>query len=312
VHEFETGGVKINVYGSPAEMGLASALSIASAQCQLVTENGKTSMIIMAAPSAYPFYEAYVRLVRCSADLQKALRATHLFQFDDYPLPVHHPASFRFLLLQRFIMPLSQYCDPARVHLLEADSREPGAACFSYGQMVLEHGPDLQLKGLGENGHWGFHEPGVPLGGEPCFMRVRLTEDNVAQQMRDHPGLFDSSNAVPKEAYTANVSLFLRTRHLIEENVPQASKAFALLAAYGSDVVDACVPSSALKKHASAIVRTTASAAWALLEYRKRGVVASEVQYSLVEALMSGPNGNKAACLTRIKDVLRCMAIPCE
>lgn len=311
MHEFETGGVKINVYGSPAEMGLASALSIASAQCQLVAESGTTSMIIMAAPSAYPFYEAYVRLVRCSADLQRALRATHLFQFDDYPLPVHHPASFRFLILRRFIMPLSPYYDPAKVHLLEADSLEPKSACLSYGQMILEHGPDLQLKGLGENGHWGFHEPDVPLDGEPCFMKVRLREDNVAQQMRDHPGLFDSPDAVPREAYTANVSLFLRTRHLIEENVPQASKAFALLAAYGSDVADACVPSSALKKHSSAVVRTTTSAAWALLEYRKRAVVATEVQYGLAEALLPGPNGDKAACLTRIRAVLGRMAIPC-
>lgn len=312
VHEIEAGGVRICVYGSPAEMGLASALGIASAQYKLVAENAETSMIIMAAPSAYPFYEAYARLVRCSADLQKTLRSTHLFQFDDYPLPVHHPASFRFLLLQRFIMPLSQYCDPAKVHLLEADSPDPEAACSLYGQSILEHGPDLQLKGLGENGHWGFHEPDVPLEGEPCFMKVRLTEGNVAQQMRDHPGLFDSPNAVPKEAYTANVALFLRTRHLIEENVPQGSKAFALLAAYGSDVVDASVPSSALKKHPNAVVRTTMSAAWALLGYRKRGVVTREDQCSLVEALLPGPDGDKAACLTRIKDVLGRMAIPCE
>lgn len=311
-HTCEGDGVRVHVYGSAAEMGLASAVGIASAQCRLVAENGTTSMIVMAAPSAYAFYESYIRLVQSSAELQRALRATHLFQFDDYPLPFHHPASFRALLLQRLIMPLAPHCDPAKVHLLEADSHKPDAACAEYGRSVLAQGPDLQLKGLGENGHWGFHEPGLPIDGEPAFIKVRLSEENVAQQMRDHPFLFGSPDAVPKEAYTGNVPLFLRTRRLIEENVPQPSKAFALLAAYGSEVVDACVPSSALKRHPNAVVRTTESAAWALLEYRRMGVVKAESLRRLVTALLPDTEGDPLACLNRVMDVLTRMRIRCE
>jgi hypothetical protein len=106
-----------------------------------------------------------------------------------------------------------------------------------------------------------------------------------AQQMRDHFDIFDSLKTVPQYAYTADVPLFLKTRQLIEENVPQASKAFALLAAYGSEVVDAKVPSSALKRHPHVVVRTTLRAAWALMEYRKKGHVSGPSLQRMVESL---------------------------
>jgi len=130
------------------------------------------------------------------------------------------------------------------------------AACRDYAARILEHGPDLQVKGQGEDGHWGFHQPGTPLDGEPAMIRIEINEMNRAQQMRDHPTLFRRAEDVPQTAYTANVPLFMRAA-MIEDNVPQASKAYAIVASYGNDAVCACCPSSALKDHPSAVARTT-------------------------------------------------------
>lgn len=309
VTTLECSGIMVSVYASAEQMGLASALSLAAEQCRLVREQGATSVMVMAAPSAFPFYRAYVRLAHVSTSLQTALRQTDFFQFDDYPLPAHHPASFRFLLLENFFMPLARYCDPGRIHLFEADSNYPDEACRRYADLILDKGPDLQLKGIGENGHWGFHEPGIPLADTPRFMKVELSEANRAQQMRDHPDLFDTPDKVPGHAYTANVALFMKTRCLIEENVPQPSKALALLAAYGNDAVDAVVPSSALKRHPRAIVRTTARAAWALIEYRKHGTVSAPSLHRLAESLQSDHDLDQAGRLARIKHVLGRMSI---
>jgi glucosamine-6-phosphate deaminase len=305
----ECSGVKLFVYASADQMGLASALSLASEQCRLAREQGHTSMMIMAAPSAFAFYRAYIRLAHVSSELQAALRRTHFFQFDDYPLPAHHPASFRFLLLENLFMPLARYTDPAKVRLLEADCTDPDAACERYSKCILSLGPDLQLKGIGENGHWGFHEPGIPLEDTPRFMKVQLSESNQAQQMRDHPDLFDTPEKVPQYAYTANVALFLKTRRLIEENVPQASKALALLAAYGNDKVDAAVPSSALKGHPRAVIRTTARAAWALMKYRQEGHVSVAAQQRLADSLQSDQNPDWADRLSYVAQLLDHMAI---
>lgn len=281
LHVLPAGNLQVAVYDSPYEMGLASALAIAAEQCRLVAENGETSLQLMAAPSAFPFYEAYIRLAQVSVELQRAIGQTHYLQFDDYLLPGHHQASFRFLLTHNLYGPLSEWYDPAKIHLFEPDVMGPEAACKAYTELLLELGPDLMLKGQGEDGHWGFHQPGIPIDGEPAFITVKMNEINIAQQMHDHPTLFRKPSDVPAEAYTANVPLFMRTRVLIEDNVPQATKAYAVLASYGTDVVDACCPSSALKRHPNAVARTTMAAAWALLEFREKGRLSAEAMAKL-------------------------------
>jgi glucosamine-6-phosphate deaminase len=268
-------------------------------------------MMVMAAPSAFAFYRAYQNLVFSSPALQRALFETHIFQFDDYALPVHHPVSFRFLLMENFLAPIARFCDSRKIHLFQADTPDTERACREYGAAILEAGPDLQVKGVGEDGHWGFHEPGIPLDGEAGFMRVELAEANVVQQMRDHPHLFPTPDRVPRFAYTANVPLFMRTRVLIEDNVPQPSKAFAVLAAYGNNVVRDRVPSSALKQHPSAVVRLTSASAWALIEYRQKGLVTSEMLQRLDASLSGSEEREIGQSVAVIHQTLTEMQIAC-
>ncbi|MGB9687655.1 6-phosphogluconolactonase [Thermogutta sp.] len=305
-------GVTVVVYKTAEDMGRASAIRLAREQCRLVEEQGETSFIIMAAPSAFAFYRAYVQLAEMSPQLQRACSRTHYFQFDDYPLPAHHPASFRYLLLKHFFIPLAPYCDPGRVHLFDADDDDPDMAARRYQELLLTHGLDLQIMGIGENGHWGFHEPGIPLDGPPQFMKVALTTENVDQQMRDHPHIFKKPDDVPKSAYTCSVSMFLTTRHVIEGNVPQASKAFALLAAFGSDIIHESVPASALKRFGKGVVRTTEAAAWALLEYRNRGGVTRDALNKLAESLRGPQSSDISAIISRISSIFDTMKIAYE
>jgi len=307
-----TAGPAVAVYPSAEEMGWASAVQIAAEQCRLAEERDAIGFIVMAAPSAFSFYRAYVQLAEASPRLRAAIRKTHFFQFDDYPLPAHHPASFRFLLMRHFFMPLSAYTNPGQVHLFEADASDPDAAARHYEKLILETGLDLQVMGIGENGHWGFHEPGIPLEGAPRFMRVALTSANVDQQMRDHPHLFRKPEDVPTSAYTASVSLFLITRSLIEGNVPQAGKALALLAAFGSDAVHEAVPASELKRHPRAVVRTTQAAAWALADYREKGIVTRDAMTRLAESLRGPQSSSTDELFARIRQTLATMGIPME
>lgn len=305
-------GISVVVYEGPQEMGRASAIRLAAELCRLVEVQGKASFIIMAAPSAFAFYDSFLRLVEMSDRLKQACFHTHFFQFDDYPLPYHHPASFRYLLLKHFFIPLAPYCDPAKVHLFEANAADPDEAARRYERLILEHGLDLQIMGIGENGHWGFHEPGISLDCGPRFMRVELTPENIDQQMRDHPQIFRTPEDVPRSAYTCSVPLFLTTRHAIEGNVPQASKAFALLAAFGSEVVHEAVPASALKRHGKGVVRTTSAAAWALLEYSEHKVLKRESLYRLAESLRGPQSPDVEKILARICRTLDTMQVAYE
>jgi len=98
-------------------------------------------------------------------------------------------------------------------------------------------------------------------------------------------------------AYTANVPLFLRAG-MIEDNVPQASKAYAMVASYANDSVDACCPSGALKEHPCAVARTTLDAAWALMEYRQKGVLDAAAMARL-DAIWETPGDPEATTLKR-------------
>jgi glucosamine-6-phosphate deaminase len=297
LRSFRHQGIQFHVYERAEDMGAASAHALALRQIDLARTQDTVGFLIMAAPSAFPFYAAYLGLAAKSTALRDALARTHFFQFDDYPLPPSHPATFLRLLESKFFGELRAICPAVTFHPLEVDLGDPVAVCRAYAAEVLRFGPDLQLKGVGENGHWGFHEPGISLDGEPAYIAVALSAENAAQQLRDHPALFRRPEDVPRVAYTANVALFLRTRHCIEDNVPQASKSFALLAAYGSEVVDAAVPSSALKRHAYATVRTTTAAAWALEEYLARGSVTADALHRMAVSLNTDAVSTLAATL---------------
>lgn len=307
IQTIEQGNLPIHLYDTPEAMGAASAQSLSEKQIALAAEQDTIGFLIMAAPSAFGFYSAYLEQAKESKPLQETLARTHFFQFDDYPLPADHPATFRYLLNEHFFNALTQWCPRENIHAFNVDGADPDQICEDYTQHVLESGLDIQLKGVGENGHWGFHEPGIPLDGDPRYMSVELSEENALQQLRDHPDLFASADEVPRTAYTANVSLFMKTKHLIEDNIPQATKGFAILAAYGNDTIDKAVPTSALKQHPNAQVRITQAAAAELLEYCERGCVTE----ASLERMAKAMGGKEAATSVRdyIKSVLSTMGL---
>lgn len=308
VRSFTHQGLDFHVYESPDAMGRASAIEVVARQLALLLKQPQVSIQIMAAPSAYSFYDAYADLAASTPVLREALAQTHFFQFDEYPLPASHPASFRFLLREHFFNKISEFCPDENIHYLNVDGPNPMDTCSEYTRSILEQGPDLQVKGLGENGHWGFHEPGIPLDAEPAFIEVPLSPENSQQQINDHPALFATADDVPKFAYTANVPLFMKTRRMIEDLIPQRRKTFALLAAYASDVVDSAVPSSALKQHPHATVRTTTESAWALEDFIEHGHVRTEVVDTMA-ADLAAPNMDIDPIKSGIIRVLNTMSI---
>ena len=88
--------------------------------------------------------------------------------------------------------------------------------------------------------------------------------------------------------------------------------AFALLAAYGNDAADACVPSSMLKTHPSAVVRATKASAWALLEYRERGEVSHRTFCRLVESTRRENTEKRDGLEPHMREVLEQMGIACK
>jgi len=249
---------------------------------------------LMAAPSAFPFYRELIRQAEADASLGRILRDTEYFQFDDYPIgrdSPQFPTTFRHLLEIYLYRPLADVCGSLTgVHSLDlTGARTDGEVQTAYRDAILarkERGVYLlQLKGIGMDGHWGFHGAETPLNGEPGMIQVTMNSQNIRQQMLDWPAYFSTPAEVPRTACTFNVPMFLLADEIVD-NVPQPSKAFSVLAAYGTEEIVGDVPSSALKGHPRGRAYVTAAAAEVLREYR-RGATSAKLGAAALERLQS-------------------------
>ena len=146
--------------------------------------------------------------------------------------------------------------DRRRVHGPDGLAADLLAACAAYEAAIADAGGiDLQLLGVGGDGHIGFNEPGSSLAS-----RTRL-KTLTGQTRVDNARFFDSIDAVPHHVLTQGVGTILEARHLVLVATGEA-KADAV----GRTVegpVTAFFPASALQlhPHVSVVVDEAAAAA---------------------------------------------------
>lgn len=274
---FKAGLTAIRVVDDEAAMGAATASFISEAMKAAAARGERPALWLMAAPSAFAFYSAFADLASRDPALAALCRDAAWYQFDDYPVgrgDSRFPITFRHLLETRFFGPMERVCGKLQdIRLLEIGGDDDERVCTDYARRIVEAAADprcclIQLKGIGMDGHWGFHGHETPLDAPPAVMSVAMNSANIHQQKLDWPAYFRDDSDVPLHARTCNVSLFMKAR-IIVDNVPQAAKAYSVLASYGNDVVTGEIPSSALKRHPDSHSFLTRHSAWALLEYRQ-------------------------------------------
>lgn len=108
------------------------------------------------------------------------------------------------------------------------DGMEPDSdkACREYNQIIADvGGVDLQLLGLGHNGHIGFNEPGMAFEAETHC--VNLTESTMKANQR----FFASMEDVPRQAYTMGIKTIMQAKKILvvvsgEDKAEIVKKAF--------------------------------------------------------------------------------------
>lgn len=126
----------------------------------------------------------------------------------------------------------------------KADDLE--AACKEYDEVIEKHPIDIQILGIGQNGHIGFNEPGAPFYGKTSV--VDLTESTINANKR----FFEKAEDVPTKAVSMGVGSILKGKEIV-------------LLAYGENKADAIkgmidgpvttdMPASALQNHDNVIV----------------------------------------------------------
>ena len=95
-------------------------------------------------------------------------------------------------------------------HVPDGSNPDAAAACAAYEAAIKAHGGvDIQLLGLGHNGHIGFNEPNSEFVKETNC--VKLTQSTIEANSR----LFDSIDEVPTEAYTMGIGTIMRAKKVL-------------------------------------------------------------------------------------------------
>ena len=129
---------------------------------------------------------------------------------DEYRgLPREHPESY-WSFMHRNLFGLV-YIRPAAIHMPAGTNMDAAAECSHYDE-IIQHlgGVDLQLLGIGHDGHIGFNEPGAAFElGTHC---VHLTQETIEANKR----FFDNNeDLVPKEAYTMGIKTIMQARKVL-------------------------------------------------------------------------------------------------
>ena len=128
------------------------------------------------------------------------------FNLDEYwGLAPDHSQSYRYFMNENLFNQINIKME--NTHLPDGLAKDPQAFCEEYEKMIVEAGGiDLQVLGIGGDGHIGFNEPGSSLGSRT---RIKtLTE----QTIKDNSCFFKNIEEVPKYAITMGTGTITEAR----------------------------------------------------------------------------------------------------
>lgn len=174
------------------------------------------------------------------------------YNLDEYRgLAGTHDQSYRYFMNKYLFDRID--IDVSRTHLLDGTNVDAEAECAAYEQQLANLGYlDLQLLGLGHNGHIGFNEPADDFPVNTHL--VDLTESTITANAR----LFDSVDEVPTQAYTMGIGTCMKARKILLV-ANGAGKAQIVRDAFFGPVVPR-VPASILQLHPDVTVVVDAEA----------------------------------------------------
>lgn len=193
----------IRIFDKPDETAAAVARRVADALT-------REPALVLGLPTGRTSIGAYEQLRELHARGRVDFARAVTFNLDEFAgIPASHPGSFRSFMDQHLFAHVN--LPPTHIHFLNGVAENLDAECERYEAAIQAAGGiDLQLLGIGSNGHIGFNEPGDELTARTH--RVRLAEST----RRDNAALFDDDPArVPREALSMGMGAILKAGGLI-------------------------------------------------------------------------------------------------
>jgi glucosamine-6-phosphate deaminase len=168
------------------------------------------------------------------------------FNLDEYiGLPGDHPCSYRHFMQEHLFNKINM--KPERTHVPDGMAVNIEAECRAYEHKIhAVGGIDVQVLGIGTDGHIAFNEPGSSLGS-----RTRIK--TLTQKTReDNARYFKSLDEVPRHCITMGVGTIMECRKLLLFAFGEGKAEIIAEAVEGP--MSAMVPASALQMHPDVVI----------------------------------------------------------
>ncbi len=230
--------MQIHVYKNAAQVGQAAATLIAA---QLL-QKPDSILGLATGSSPIPTYENLISLHKAGVlDFSRAIS----FNLDEYVgIDPNHVCSYHRFMQDNLFSQVNMKAE--NIHVPDGNAADIPASAKAYDEaIVAAGGSDLQLLGIGRNGHIGFNEPAEQFI-YGCH-EVKLTQSTIEANQR----FFDSIDDVPRAAVSLGVGAIMQARQVLLI-ATGADKADAIRQAVEGDVSPLC-QASILRTHPNVI-----------------------------------------------------------
>ncbi|MDD3213609.1 MAG: glucosamine-6-phosphate deaminase [Eubacteriales bacterium] len=194
--------MQIHTYDTAAQVGQAAAILIGAQ----VLQKPESVLGLATGSSPIPTYQELIRLYQAGVlDFSHATA----FNLDEYcQLPAGHPCSYRYFMDQELFAHINLPAE--RTHIPDGNAPDLEGECARYDRKIAEAGSiDLQLLGIGRNGHIGFNEPSDQFV-YGCHV-VALTKSTIEANRR----FFDREEDVPRRAVSLGVGSIMNAKSVL-------------------------------------------------------------------------------------------------
>ena len=173
-----------------------------------VKKNPKTVLGLATGSTPVLMYNEMAKAVKAKKVSYKQVKSWNLDEY--YGLPGTHDQSYRYFMNENLFKKID--IKLSNTHVLNGLAKDPEKECASYENAIKKAGGiDIQVLGIGSDGHIAFNEPGTSLKSRTSI--VYLTPSTV----KDNARLFfkGDMNAVPKSALSMGVGTICEAKKII-------------------------------------------------------------------------------------------------
>jgi glucosamine-6-phosphate deaminase len=208
----------------------------------LIDEIKKKKDIVLGLATGSTPIGTYKELIRAHIEDGLDFSNVKSFNLDEYVgLDGNHPNSYRYFMDEILFNHIN--IKKSNTYIPDGKATDLDTYCKDYDRLIEENGGiDIQILGIGSNGHIAFNEPAEELSVGTSVVNLKLSTIN------DNARFFNSIHEVPKTAITMGIGSILKAKKIILL-ASGKNKASIIAKLLNKDVITTQIPASLLKLH---------------------------------------------------------------